>query len=110
MLIAIVISLIVKAQMTTQEQLPIDMLVVDTRGKKRNPLMVLDIFYTILDCYEPVFVSDDLVERRTLAALARTCRAFSDPALDYLWRKLDSLKPLIRCYTSVDDVENMVNS
>ncbi|KAF8123233.1 hypothetical protein EV363DRAFT_1356647 [Boletus edulis] len=33
---------------------------------------------------------------RTLASLARTCRAFSSPALDLLWMRLDSLDPLIK--------------
>ncbi|KAH7926839.1 hypothetical protein BV22DRAFT_1127844 [Leucogyrophana mollusca] len=33
--------------------------------------------------------------RQTLAALARTCRDFSEPALDILWARLDSLEPLV---------------
>ncbi|KAJ7070763.1 hypothetical protein C8F01DRAFT_974917 [Mycena amicta] len=33
--------------------------------------------------------------RRGLSRLARTCRAWLDPALDVLWRELDSLAPLI---------------
>ncbi|RDB21734.1 hypothetical protein Hypma_010795 [Hypsizygus marmoreus] len=33
---------------------------------------------------------------RTLAGVARTCRAFSDPALDLLWRSRSSIAPLIR--------------
>ncbi|KAH7929961.1 hypothetical protein BV22DRAFT_93760 [Leucogyrophana mollusca] len=33
----------------------------------------------------------------TLAFLARTCRTFTDPALDVLYCKLDSFQPLIRC-------------
>jgi hypothetical protein len=33
--------------------------------------------------------------RRSLSRLARTCRAFSEPALDILWRELDSLLPII---------------
>ena len=32
-----------------------------------------------------------------LAALARTCHAFKDPALDALWRDLIDLSPLVRC-------------
>ena len=32
-----------------------------------------------------------------LAALARTCRAFKEPALDLLWRTLVDLSPLARC-------------
>ncbi|KAF8973596.1 hypothetical protein BDZ97DRAFT_1775888 [Flammula alnicola] len=33
--------------------------------------------------------------RRSLSRLARTCRAFADPALDVLWRELDSIIPII---------------
>ena len=33
--------------------------------------------------------------RRSIARLARTCKAFRDPALDILWRDLDSLVPLL---------------
>jgi hypothetical protein len=33
--------------------------------------------------------------KRTLSRLARTCRALSDPALNVLWRELDSLIPII---------------
>ncbi|KAF8552222.1 hypothetical protein OG21DRAFT_159810 [Imleria badia] len=32
-----------------------------------------------------------------LAALARTCRTFKEPALDLLWRVLFDLSPLARC-------------
>ena len=32
-----------------------------------------------------------------LAALARTCRAFKEPALDILWKVLRDLSPLARC-------------
>ncbi|KAJ6533966.1 hypothetical protein DFH09DRAFT_932442, partial [Mycena vulgaris] len=32
-----------------------------------------------------------------LSALARTCRAFQDPALDILWRNQESLVPLLSC-------------
>ncbi|KAJ7127285.1 hypothetical protein C8R43DRAFT_1240431 [Mycena crocata] len=34
---------------------------------------------------------------RDLAALARTCKTFRDPALDILWRRQDSLTPAVRC-------------
>lgn len=33
--------------------------------------------------------------RRSLSRLARTCRALSEPALNILWRDLDSLVPII---------------
>jgi len=42
--------------------------------------------------------SSDFVQvRRTLAGLARTCRALKEPALDALWWDLDSLYPLLTC-------------
>lgn len=77
----------------------------ETCNDHRNPLMVPELFYSVLDYFCPEFYPE---ERQTLAALAQTCRAFSEPSLDRLWRKTNSLKPLIRCYTTVDDVENMV--
>ncbi|KAF8553315.1 hypothetical protein OG21DRAFT_1510344 [Imleria badia] len=48
------------------------------------------------------------MERQALVALTQTCSAFSEPALDRLWRKLCSLKPLIRCYTTADQVDNAI--
>ena len=33
--------------------------------------------------------------RRSLSRLARTCRALSEPALNILWRELDSIVPII---------------
>jgi len=34
---------------------------------------------------------------KTLLALALTCKSFTGPALDLLWRELDGFDPLIRC-------------
>ncbi|KAG2339891.1 hypothetical protein BDR05DRAFT_967506 [Suillus weaverae] len=36
-------------------------------------------------------------KRVTLAALARTCRKFKEPALDSLWKDISGFKPLISC-------------
>jgi len=33
--------------------------------------------------------------KRSLSRLARTCKAFAEPALDILWRELDSIIPII---------------
>jgi hypothetical protein len=77
----------------------------DPHTETCNPLMVPELFYTILDCFRPEF---DREEALALAALAQTCRAFSEHSLDRLWRKLYSLKPLIRCYTRADEVDNAV--
>ncbi|KAG8214928.1 hypothetical protein J3R82DRAFT_10115 [Butyriboletus roseoflavus] len=47
------------------------------------------------ECWE-----DCTIGKRTLASVARTCRAFSAPALDLLWMRLDSLDPLIKVLPS----------
>jgi hypothetical protein len=35
--------------------------------------------------------------KKTLLALALTCKSFTGPALDLLWRELNGFDPLIRC-------------
>ncbi|KAI0333314.1 hypothetical protein GY45DRAFT_328476 [Cubamyces sp. BRFM 1775] len=40
----------------------------------------------------------------TLANLARTCRAFSEPALDTLWRRMDRLAPFIFVFSCAEEV------
>jgi hypothetical protein len=37
--------------------------------------------------------------RKSLAALAVTCKAFSEPAMDLLWADIDQLEPLLGCVT-----------
>ncbi|KAG1763397.1 hypothetical protein EDD22DRAFT_887385 [Suillus occidentalis] len=37
--------------------------------------------------------------RKFLAALAVTCKAFYEPAMDLLWAKIDGLEPLLGCVT-----------
>lgn len=41
------------------------------------------------------YIVDSPNGRRSLARLARTCKAFKEPALNVLWRDLDSLVPLL---------------
>ncbi|KAG2156422.1 hypothetical protein DEU56DRAFT_234738 [Suillus clintonianus] len=48
-----------------------------------------------LDVQQPFRGAD--VGRQTLACLARTCRAFSEPALDVLWAHIDTLGPVVAC-------------
>ncbi|KAG8213578.1 hypothetical protein J3R82DRAFT_10245 [Butyriboletus roseoflavus] len=50
-------------------------------------------------CYPPNPISRQRTSRATadLAALARTCRTFKDPALDVLWTELVNLSPFARC-------------
>lgn len=52
----------------------------------RDPDATSRLFETVLDLPNG---------KRTLSRLARTCRAVSDPALNVLWRDLDSLVPII---------------
>ncbi|TFK82127.1 hypothetical protein K466DRAFT_530844 [Polyporus arcularius HHB13444] len=39
-----------------------------------------------------------VADNRTLAILARTCRAFQEPAIQTLWRCLTDLIPLVKCF------------
>ncbi|KAJ6596314.1 hypothetical protein DFH09DRAFT_1024146 [Mycena vulgaris] len=39
----------------------------------------------------------DQLDRRSLAALARTCQGLRDPALDAIWHSQRSLVPLLKC-------------
>ncbi|KAJ7605654.1 hypothetical protein FB45DRAFT_692084, partial [Roridomyces roridus] len=42
----------------------------------------------------------DLTRNRTLAALARTCRGFHEPALDVLWSEQCTLRHVLKCLPS----------
>ncbi|EIN14042.1 hypothetical protein PUNSTDRAFT_58180 [Punctularia strigosozonata HHB-11173 SS5] len=46
------------------------------------------------------YIGDGAAGKRGLARLARTCKAFCEPALNALWRELDSLVPLIGLFPS----------
>ncbi|OAX35892.1 hypothetical protein K503DRAFT_722293 [Rhizopogon vinicolor AM-OR11-026] len=41
------------------------------------------------------------LSRKSLAALARTCKSFCDPAMDQLWSVLDNIGPLLNCVTRI---------
>ncbi|OJA13359.1 hypothetical protein AZE42_04502 [Rhizopogon vesiculosus] len=58
--------------------------------------ILLDIF-TIIRDDEAFGWANPSRNNSTIAALARTCRAFKEPALDVLWKNMDRLKPLISC-------------
>ena len=81
-----------------------------------SPLLHEDLFYTVFDVLaEPTnpspfdmgipFATPDPDARCALAVLARTCHAFTQPCLDRLWRRLTSLVPLLRCYTSREAIK-----
>ncbi|OCH87301.1 hypothetical protein OBBRIDRAFT_168403 [Obba rivulosa] len=60
-------------------------------------LQTLEILYLVLQCLGD---EDDAIARATLAAVARTCRDFSEPALNILWERQDTIVNLIRCIPS----------
>ncbi|KAG1846073.1 hypothetical protein DFJ58DRAFT_501358 [Suillus subalutaceus] len=68
-------------------------------------IMIAELRWNIFDLVAPpdMPVSDAegtwvfLDMRKTLLALALTCKSFTEPALDLLWRHLGGLEPLIKC-------------
>ena len=58
--------------------------------------ILLNIFH---HCDRKLDLTSTFLEREIshLAVLARTCRAFKEPALDVLWEELSDLSPLARC-------------
>lgn len=50
--------------------------------------------------FENIEDNEDQQRKATLAALARTCRIFCEPALDVLWHTQDNLEPILRCFAA----------
>ncbi|KAG2119380.1 hypothetical protein DEU56DRAFT_836666, partial [Suillus clintonianus] len=42
--------------------------------------------------------------KKTLAALARTCKTIHEPAMDELWANIDGLEPSLGCVTRLHPV------
>ena len=55
--------------------------------------LIAEFAIRIVDCV----ATDDKGGRSALHALATTCRALQEPALDFLWYKQNTLSHLIRC-------------
>lgn len=62
------------------------------------PEVLLDIFTHVNDILDPSY-AEKLLARKSFAALATTCRAFHEPAMDSLWAEIDRLEPLLGCVT-----------
>lgn len=72
----------------------------DAQDDMHRALLVQEILIVIFESVPTVPSShptDVRVLHRTLIALACTCRAFTDVALDILWRDPPSLATLIQC-------------
>ncbi|TEB29015.1 hypothetical protein FA13DRAFT_1735127 [Coprinellus micaceus] len=53
-----------------------------------------------------IFGHFSLKERKQLRDLALVCKAFSEPALDYLWAVLDCLTPLLKLHPALKVIDN----
>ena len=62
-----------------------------------NALLIYEILGCIIDHLAQNLSEGVHARQRALGALARTCRAFSEPALDALWCRLRGLKPFMHC-------------
>ena len=63
-----------------------------------HALEIQEILLNIFGHYDPhPWTADGCSDLRRLARLARTCRAFKEPALDILWQNLRGLAPLAQC-------------
>jgi hypothetical protein len=59
--------------------------------------ILLHIFTIIHEIKNPQAWGPVNIYRSTIAALASTCRAFKEPALDVLWKDITGFKPLLLC-------------
>ena len=71
-----------------------------------HALEIQEILSDIFVYYSPLVLGKKVTA--DLAALARTCRAFKEPALDMLWRELVDLSQLARCLPEVSYKGSMV--
>ncbi|KAI6045334.1 hypothetical protein EDC04DRAFT_141551 [Pisolithus marmoratus] len=60
-------------------------------------LLITEILHHIIGFLESGTDSHSTYRNGDIARLARTCRAFKDPALDVLWRRQCALGPLLKC-------------
>ena len=68
-----------------------------TSATSRSLPEIPEVLYHIFSYLDPIHQSDDncvYESRRSLALAARTCRGFTSPALDVLWKRLPDDQPL----------------
>ncbi|KAG2148797.1 hypothetical protein DEU56DRAFT_81239 [Suillus clintonianus] len=71
------------------------------------PEVLLDIFAHVNPTLDPLqWVTRDYIKlgRKSLAALATTCKAFHEPAMDLLWAEVHQLEPLLGCITRLHSI------
>jgi hypothetical protein len=63
------------------------------------PEVFLEIFAHVNHVLNPSSTGEKALARKSIAALATTCKTFHEPAMDFLWSKVDQLEPLLGCVT-----------
>ncbi|KAJ7184806.1 hypothetical protein C8R46DRAFT_466922 [Mycena filopes] len=61
-------------------------------------LRIPEVLCVVFEYFDPSDFASGKTSATTLAALARTCKAFQDPALDVLWRFQVDLVPALRLF------------
>lgn len=63
------------------------------------PDVFLEIFAHVNQVLNLSSTGEKALARKSIAALATTCKTFHEPAMDLLWCKVDQLEPLLGCVT-----------
>lgn len=63
------------------------------------PEVFLEIIAHVNQIQNPSSTAEKALARKSIAALATTCKTFHEPAMDLLWSKVDQLEPLLGCVT-----------
>ncbi|KAG0694970.1 hypothetical protein DFH29DRAFT_880347 [Suillus ampliporus] len=61
--------------------------------------VLVDIFAYVNQISDPSSTGEKPLARKSLAALATTCKTFHEPAMNELWADICGLKPLLGCVT-----------
>ncbi|KAG1875941.1 hypothetical protein C8R48DRAFT_759391 [Suillus tomentosus] len=70
--------------------------------QQHRALLVPDILLVIFEHVNHEKISR--WSRKSLAALASTCKAFHEPAMDLLWANMDGIEPLLGCVTRLHPI------
>ncbi|KAG1890688.1 uncharacterized protein F5891DRAFT_106696 [Suillus fuscotomentosus] len=62
-------------------------------------LLVPEVLLEIFACVNTIPFTETTSTQQSLAALARTCKIFHEPAMDLLWTEIHGLEPLLGCVT-----------
>ena len=53
---------------------------------------------TILELLDSIAEYLGRTNKKSLTAFAATCRVFYDPGMNAIWKDMNSLKPLVKCF------------